>query len=851
MPLAGNPTVEAPPLLRKKKYDVYISYSHKDTEWVDKELIPHLKKARISIFVDSSNLKPGDQWTQILSQGILESRSVLLVVSESYFASQFTQKELESAINQSKVDGTAIIPVRIYQVRIPDPLYGIYYIDFINYQNLEPEKQDKLWNDLISTIRKARASVRHQKTPTDTTLKVDNAFQNTGVVNVTLAPVSVEATGQVGKPTIVEKPNVQTSLPEEEIEIPSRALSDTYSEEDLLGYQDYVDALADFIQSPETKKPLTIGIDAPWGGGKTTIMRMLEKRLGPQPKPRRLWPWQREVDGKIKFSPSLFWPMLVGPILWRWRWQKVVDGKIQSPSAFFLEKVSSMFHRWWQMLTHPKSWRWPWQKKEVGHFYTVWFNAWQYDQEEVLWAALVLETLTQVRLQVDGWRRIKIWAQINGARFKWDDLLLDFVKSFFAVVTIVILILAILSSLTLAFGLTIQDVVSTWIPDNIKILAGLGLASVLPLIYTIFKDITGKIISPFSLGVAKYLKEPDYKNKIGFLGQFQDDFKSVVATTTKQGMWPLLIFIDDLDRCTPSKAAAVIESINLLLDSQYCVFIIGMDAHVLAGSIQAKYKDLQEFFRDSGNAGGLSLGRKFLEKIIQIDFRIPSPNLELIYSFIDANLGRPISASATISAVTQAESLIQAEQRAGKSLGEAKQSVQQSNPEIASAIKDAVKKIEERSFDNSPEVQKTVREAAPYLDYNPRKIKRYINLYRLQALIAYRCGVLEDTVSLDILGRWILINLRWPEFFEVAIERPEFVNSFVEFTSKLTNAKTSAKRKALLESVSDPLLNRDGIRQLFGDQNILQLLSGMPCLPEEVKNYLQMIQVSNSPGLAE
>src|SRR5215208_5870236 len=107
--LAGDSTTEAPPPIRNKKYDVYISYSHRDSEWVQKELIPHLKSARLSVFVDSSKLKPGDQWSQILNQGIRESRSILLVISEAYFSSQFAQAELENAINQSKIDGTSVI----------------------------------------------------------------------------------------------------------------------------------------------------------------------------------------------------------------------------------------------------------------------------------------------------------------------------------------------------------------------------------------------------------------------------------------------------------------------------------------------------------------------------------------------------------------------------------------------------------------------------------------------------------------------------------------------------------------------------------------------------------------------
>lgn len=601
---------------------------------------------------------------------------------------------------------------------------------------------------------------------------------------------------------------------EEKVEVQGRALADTYSRKDYLGYETYVQALIDFIESPDTIKPITIGIDAPWGGGKTTIMRMLEKRLGP---PRKLWLWQSENDEeKIEKSWKILWGNLR---------EKIKNGS--------------------NILANPRSWLRLIKQKRI-YLYTVWFNAWRYDQEDALWAALVLETLKQVRQQLGFWRKLWLSTKLNWKRFKLGDLLIDFIKSFLFVVIIALLGFAVAAGVAIASGDTIQDLSKAYVISRIKVINVLGIMSLVSLTYTVIKDVIGKIVSPFSLGIAKYFKKPDYESKIGFLGQFQEDFKSVVATVTEYGKWPLLIFIDDLDRCTANKAAEVIESINLLLGSEHCVFVIGMDSHVLASSIQAKYKDLQEFFRDPDNPGGLSLGYKFLEKIIQIDFRVPTPDPEYVNKFIDISLGRNPDFSETEPQVNEPQRLIQAEQRSGKSLEEAKEVVQQRNPEFTSeAIDSAVKEIEARSFDDNDEVQKTVREAAPYLDYNPRKIKRYINLYRLQALIAYRRRVLEATVSLDVLGRWILIALRWPEFFNVSLEHPSLPNRFHDLGKRLQSAKTAAQRKTVLDSITGSALNQDRIKLLLDNQDIVQLLSTIPLTPDEVKNYLQLVQLSS------
>ena len=63
-------------------------------------------------------------------------------------------------------------------------------------------------------------------------------------------------------------------------EVPTRALADITNEDnDLLRFDDYAQALADFIKNEKTGKPLAIGIDAPWGMGKSTLMKMLRRKL--------------------------------------------------------------------------------------------------------------------------------------------------------------------------------------------------------------------------------------------------------------------------------------------------------------------------------------------------------------------------------------------------------------------------------------------------------------------------------------------------------------------------------------------------------------------------------------------
>jgi hypothetical protein len=65
-------------------------------------------------------------------------------------------------------------------------------------------------------------------------------------------------------------------------------ISDYWTVGDQLGYASYADAIAEFIQHEDTRPPLTIGIKAPWGAGKTSLMRMVQDRLDPPLDPPQL-----------------------------------------------------------------------------------------------------------------------------------------------------------------------------------------------------------------------------------------------------------------------------------------------------------------------------------------------------------------------------------------------------------------------------------------------------------------------------------------------------------------------------------------------------------------------------------
>src|SRR5256885_2378092 len=51
------------------------------------------------------------------------------------------------------------------------------------------------------------------------------------------------------------------------------------SKNDALGFDPYVDAVANFLTDDSTKPPLTMSIEGEWGSGKSSFMKLLREKL--------------------------------------------------------------------------------------------------------------------------------------------------------------------------------------------------------------------------------------------------------------------------------------------------------------------------------------------------------------------------------------------------------------------------------------------------------------------------------------------------------------------------------------------------------------------------------------------
>ena len=97
----------------------------------------------------------------------------------------------------------------------------------------------------------------------------------------------------------------------------------------------------------------------------------------------------------------------------------------------------------------------------------------------------------------------------------------------------------------------------------------------------------------------------------------------------------VVIFIDDLDRCSPAKALEILESIKLFLDIEGFVFVIGLSHKTVTQLISHEYK-----------ATGIR-GEDYIKKIIQIPIRIPSWSKESIIDLINHSIAPRLNSDYT------------------------------------------------------------------------------------------------------------------------------------------------------------------------------------------------------------
>lgn len=401
------------------------------------------------------------------------------------------------------------------------------------------------------------------------------------------------------------------------------------------------------------------------------------------------------------------------------------------------------------------------------------FNPWRYQDHEALWAAFALQFLDQLRKGQSScwaryWRQLKYELSIvdragvtrNGLRVLASGATL-------------LLVLLLLQSFVLV-DYSWQKIGPLWgigLPVGAAALFGAGKA-----LWNVWKEVGGWL----TWRVKAQLNKPDYTSRIGFLDQFHKDFDRVVKAYVGENE-RVVAFIDDLDRCDVPVAAELMRGINLMLnESDRVVFILGLDRAKVAAGLAVKHQDLLPYLYAQQLAGakegeveqqlrlyGLEYGHEFIEKFIQLSFRLPAPSGSEIDGFLRAKLkvepSQPEGAKRDSSVPPQGKSESEQAPVPPPSATTSAPSGPTSPPVAGTTAESgAATPVTEKPFvlDES-QMLPALKHAARVFEGNPRRINQLINLVRLQLRLSDRLGY---DLSAGQIAKWTAISLRWPRF---------------------------------------------------------------------------------------
>ena len=116
-------------------------------------------------------------------------------------------------------------------------------------------------------------------------------------------------------------------------------------------------------------------------------------------------------------------------------------------------------------------------------------------------------------------------------------------------------------------------------------------------------------------GAKEVMKDSEPKHVPDEIHAFREEFdKLLTETGTKQ----LIVLIDDLDRCLPKPAIETLEAIRLFLFTPRTAFVVAADEAMIEYAVREHFPDLP------AASGPLTYARNYLEKLIQVPFRIPA-----------------------------------------------------------------------------------------------------------------------------------------------------------------------------------------------------------------------------------
>ena len=283
-----------------------------------------------------------------------------------------------------------------------------------------------------------------------------------------------------------------------------------------------------------------------------------------------------------------------------------------------------------------------------------------------------------------------------------------------------------------------------------------------------------------------------------------DLFDSLVETVKV----PLIVFIDDLDRCDSDYVVELLEGIQTLFRRAPVTYVVAADRKWICSSFEKKYGDFSLAIGEPARP----LGYLFLDKLFQISAGMPQLTPELKALYLSTLLGE--TPAETVEPST-GQVVAAAKVMAGKSDEAEILKVLDENKDKPVAEQRALRHAGALQISSAEAVEKTeyrLKKLAHLLEPNPRSMKRLLNAVAM----AQARGMLEGrTASPETRARWAMLSLRWPVFADFVADNPEAISHW-------KRTERGAGRRAAKPNPDWPA----AVKELSGNAAVMAVVGG-------------------------
>lgn len=321
-------------------------------------------------------------------------------------------------------------------------------------------------------------------------------------------------------------------------------------------------------------------------------------------------------------------------------------------------------------------------------------------------------------------------------------------------------------------------------------------------------ELSREDIEGFADEASGFLKKAEEDSVPAHIHAFREEFLELLdAAEVKQ----LVVMVDDLDRCLPPTAIGTLEAIRLFLFVDRTAFVIGADEMMIEYAVRDHFPDLPP------SAGPVSYARNYLEKLIQVPFRIPALGVAETRTYITLLL-------------VEAE-LGPGDEGFKKLLGEAREDMRQ--PWLSKGI--TPKKLADALGKEDPDAGQALVLAnqitsmlAEGTKGNPRQIKRFLNSMLLRREIGEARGF-GAQVAVPVLAKLMLAERFKPDFFdEIAREASAAAEG------------RSPRIRSLEEHIAAPADSDEPPAEPKKAGTLIRAKPAKPAVPTDIEDWLKI-----------